>query len=405
MEPELAVALPATGAIFTAALRPRPRAALIAGGVLGAAGLVAIVLSAPGIASDQFGLGLSISPLSRALLLAAAASLALVVTFAPQGAERTLLLTWGLAGIAGMAAIAAAPSLDLVILVTLAIALLQAAVGGRRPLAARLRAPALAVALLGAGLVFARIDGAPILAKFAAVGLVAGLAAAVGVLPYIHEFDPDEVTAASPIAWIAFVGPILALEIVTRARDLIPSAAAAFGAMLIGLGLLNILWGSLASWFSEKGASAWHFSFMADWGLVMCAFGVQVADGQAAAVLVMYGILLSRLPLYLWSRQSLRERIQTDRPINLLAAAMLAGSAPFAGFAARVLLLRGATELYWPLALVIAIGLLLWLPPSLRLGRSLGLPRGRQAAGTAIALALSVAIGVYPQPLLSLAGL
>jgi len=405
VEPELAVALPATGAIFTAALRPRPRAALIAGGVLGAAGLVAIVLSAPGIASDQFGLGLSISPLSRALLLAAAASLALVVTFAPQRAERTLLLTWGLAGIAGMAAIAAAPSLDLVILVTLAIALLQAAVGGRRPLAARLRAPALAVALLGAGLVFARIDGAPILAKFAAVGLVAGLAAAVGVLPYIHEFDPDEVTAASPIAWIAFVGPILALEIVTRTRDLIPSAAAAFGAMLIGLGLLNILWGSLASWFSEKGASAWHFSFMADWGLVMCAFGVPVADGQAAAVLVMYGILLSRLPLYLWSRQSLRERIQTDRPINLLAAAMLAGSAPFAGFAARVLLLRGATELYWPLALVIAIGLLLWLPPSLRLGRSLGLPRGRQAAGTAIALALSVAIGVYPQPILSLAGL
>jgi len=294
---------------------------------------------------------------------------------------------------------------DLVILVTLAIALLQAAVAGRRPLAARLRAPALAVALLGVGLVFARIDGAPILAKLAAVGLVAGLAAAVGILPYIHEFDPDEVTAASPIAWIAFVGPILALEVVTRARDLIPSAAAAFGAMLIGLGLLNILWGSLASWFSEKGASAWHFSFMADWGLVMCAFGVPVSDGQAAALLVMYGILLSRLPLYLWSRQSLRERIQTDRPINLLAAAMLAGSAPFAGFAARVLLLRGATQLYWPLALVIGIGLLLWLPPSLRLGRSLGLPKGRQAVGAGIALALSVAIGLYPQPILSLAGL
>ncbi len=372
MEPELAVAPPATAALFTA---------------------------------DQLGLGLAISPLSRTLLLAAAASLALVVVFAPQRAERAVLLTWGLAGIAGMAAIAAVPSLDLVILVTLAIALLQAAVAGRRPLAARLRAPVLAVALLGAGLVFARIDGAPILAKFAAVGLVAGLAAAVGILPYIHEFDADEVTAASPIAWIAFVGPILALEIVTRARDLIPSAAAAFGAMLVGLGLLNILWGSLASWFSEKGASAWHYSFMADWGLVMCAFGVQVADGQAAAVLMMYGILLSRLPLYLWSRQSLRERIQTDRPVNLLAAAMLAGSAPFAGFAARVLLLRGATQLYWPLALVIGIGLLLWLPPSLRLGRSLGLPKGRQAVGAGIALALSVAIGLYPQPILSLAGL
>jgi hypothetical protein len=405
VESELAVALPATGALVTAALRPRPRAALIAGGVLGAAGLAAIALSVPGVSSDQLGLGLSISPMSRAVLLAAAASLALVVAFPPQRTDRAVLLTWGLAGIAGMAAIAAAPSLDLVILVTLAIALLQAAVTGQRSLATRLRAPALAVALLGVGLVFARIDGAPILAKFAAVGLVAGLAAAVGTLPYIHEFDPDEVTAASPIVWIAFVGPILGLEIVIRARDLIPSAAAAFGAMLVGLGLLNILWGSLASWFSEKGTSAWHYSFMADWGLVMCAFGVQVADGQAAAVLVLYGILLSRLPLYLWSRQSLREKVQTDRPINLLAAAMLAGSAPFAGFAARVLLLRGATQLYWPLALVIAVGLLLWLPPSLRLGRSLGLPKGRQAVGAGIALALSVAIGLYPQPILSLAGL
>src|SRR5712691_5991348 len=405
MEPELAIALPAVGAVLIAILHPRPRAALVAGALLGAAGIGAVFLVAPGLTSNRLGVSLAISAMSRALLLVAAASLALIVAFPPPRGDRALLLAWGLAGIAGMAAIAAAPSLDLVILVALAIALLQAAVAGRRPLAARLRAPALAVALLGAGLVFARIDGAPILAKLAAVGLVAGLAAAVGILPYIHEFDPDEVTAASPIAWIAFVGPILALEIVTRARDLIPSAAAAFGAMLIGLGLLNILWGSLASWFSEKGASAWHFSFMADWGLVMCAFGVPVADGQAAALLVMYGILLSRLPLYLWSRQSLRERIQTDRPINLLAAAMLAGSAPFAGFAARVLLLRGATQLYWPLALVIAIGLLLWLPPSLRLGRSLGLPRGRQAAGTAIAIALSVAIGLYPQPILSLAGL
>jgi hypothetical protein len=405
VEPELAVALPAIGALVTAALRPRPLAALIAGGVLGAAGLAAIALSGSGVSSDQLGLGLSISPMSRAVLLAAAASLALVVTFPPLQADRAVLLTWGLAGIAGMAAIAATPSLDLVILVTLAIALLQAAVAGERSLATRLRAPVLAVALLGAGLVFARIDGPPILAKFAAVGLAAGLAAAVGMLPYIHEFDPDEPTAASPIVWIAFVGPILGLEIVIRARDLIPSAAAAFGAMLVGLGLLNILWGSLASWFSEKGTSAWHYSFMADWGLVMCAFGVQVADGQAAAVLVLYGILLSRLPLYLWSRQSLREKVQTDRPINLLAAAMLAGSAPFAGFAARVLLLRGATQLYWPLALVIAAGLLLWLPPSLRLGRSLGLPKGRQAVGAGIALALSVAIGLYPQPILSLAGL
>ena len=70
-----------------------------------------------------------------------------------------------------------------------------------------------------------------------------------------------------------------------------------------------------------------------------------------------------------------------------------------------MLLLRGATEIYWPLALVIGLGLLLWLPPSLRLGRSLGLPRGRQAWGVGIALAANAVIGLYPQPFLSLAGL
>ena len=405
MEPELAVALPAAGAILMGVFRARPRLTLLVGSIAGAGGLAAIAVAAPGVASDQLGVTLAISAMSRAVLIAVGAALALVVAFAPSGADRAVLMTWGLAAFAGTAAIAVAPSVDLVILLTLGIALLHGVLAGRRSVAARLRAPALAVALLGAGLLFARAEGPPLLARFAAVGLAAGLVAVLGLLPYIHEFDPEEVTAASPIAWLAFLGPILGVVIVMRARELVPSAAAVFGAMLIGLGLLNVLWGSLASWLTETGTSAWHYSFMADWGLVLCAFGIQVGDGQAAAVLILYGLLLSRLPLYMWSRRSIRESVQTDKPINLLAAAMLAGSAPFAGFAARILLLRGATQLYWPLALVIGAGLLLWLPPSLRLGRSLGAPRGRQAVGIGIALAIGAAIGLYPQPILTLAGL
>jgi hypothetical protein len=35
----------------------------------------------------------------------------------------------------------------------------------------------------------------------------------------------------------------------------------------------------------------------------------------------------------------------------------------------------------------------------------MGVPRGRQAVGVAIVLALNVLLGVYPQPLLTLAGL
>ena len=44
--------------------------------------------------------------------------------------------------------------------------------------------------------------------------------------------------------------------------------------------------------------------------------------------------------------------------------------------------------------------MLLWLPGSLRLGRSLGLPKGRQAVGVALVLAVNVAVGLYPLPLL-----
>jgi hypothetical protein len=405
MQPELAVALPAAGAAGVAALRARPRAAFAAGASLGLLGLLAIIFTAPGQVSDQLGITLALSSGSRTLLIAAATAVALVVALAPVSVERSTVLTWGLGGLAGMTAIAAAPSLDLVLLVVLALAVLQAAGAGRRSFAARMRVPVLAVGLLAMAIAFARVDGPPILARFAAVALVAGMGTALGTLPFIHEFDPDERTASSPIPWLAFLGPVLALAVVSRAHELVPSAGAAFGAMLIGLGLLNMLWGTIASWRTENGAAAWHYSFMADWGLVLCGLGLAVNDGQRAALLVLFSIVLSRLPLYIWSRQALREKTPNDRPFNLLAAAMLAGAAPFAGFAARVLLLRGATQLYWPLALVIGVGLLLWLPASLRLGRSLGMPRGRQALGVAIALAVNVAVGLYPQPILSLAGL
>jgi hypothetical protein len=340
------------------------------------------------------------------LLAAAAATLVLAVAFAPARVQRASLMTWGLAGWIGMVAIALAPSLDLVLLIVLVLAVLQARLASHRDFATRVRGPVLAVALLALGLAFERVDGPVILERFGAVGIVAGLVTAIGLFPYIHEFDPEESVVASPIPWIAFIGPLLAITVMSWAKQVVGAAAGdAFGAMLIALGLLNVAWGSLASWRTENDAAAWRYSFMADWGLALCGFGMAIADGMAAALVLLLSIVLGRLPLYLWSRQALREKRPADRPINLLVAAVLAGSAPFAGFAARVLLLRGATQLYWPLALVLALAMLLWLPGSLRLGRSMGMPRGRQAVGVAIVLALNVLLGVYPQPLLRLAGL
>jgi len=345
-------------------------------------------------------------PESAEVVLFAAFALAFALVFAPAAAPRRALLFRGGAGLAGTIAIAAVPTFELVLLTLLTLGVLNAAVDGKQQLAVRLRAPVLAVAVFAMGLVLARAAGPEVLDRFAAVGLVAGVAAGIGLLPYLHPFDPEDAVTGSPVAWMAFIGPALAVVVVAGTRGLLPAeAGGVFGAMLIGVGLLNVAWGGVAAWLTENTVAAWRYSFTADWGLAMCGFGLTVVDGRRAALLVLFSIVLCRLPLYLASPQSLRARTATERPVNLVVAAALAGSAPFAGFAARVLLLRGATQVFWPLGLVLAVGMLLWLPGSLRLGRSLGVPRGRQALGVALVLALNVAVGLYPLPLLEAARL
>ena len=345
-------------------------------------------------------------PESAEVVLFAALVLAFAILFAPTPAPRRSLVLRGGAGLAGTIAIAAVPTFELALLVLLGLGVLNASAAGRRSFAIRLRAPVLAVAVIALALVLARATGPEVLGRFAAVGLIAGVAAGVGLLPYLHPFEPDDAVTASPIAWMAFIGPALAVVVVAGTRGVIPpEAGGVFGAMLIGVGLLNVAWGGVAAWLTESTLAAWRYSFIADWGLALCGFGLTVVDGRRAALLVLFSIVLCRLPLYLASPPSPRARTVTERPVNLVVAAALAGSAPFAGFAARVLLLRGATQLYWPLGLVLAVGMLLWLPGSLRLGRSLGLPRGRQALGVAVVLALNVAVGLYPLPLLEAARL
>jgi hypothetical protein len=340
------------------------------------------------------------------LVVLTAAALAFAVVFTPPFASRRSLLLRGGTGLAGTVAIAAMPTLDLAVFVLLLLGALHATIGGARPFAVRLRPPVVAAAMLALGLVFTRVAGPDLLGRFGAVGLVAGLAAGLGVLPYLHPIDPDEPLTASPVAWLGFLGPVLAAVVVARSQGLIsPDAAGAFGGMLIGLGVLNMAWGAVASWATENEVAAWRYSFVADWGLALCGFGLTVADGQRAALLVLFSLLVGRLPLYLASRQAIRDKSATRRPINLVVAAALSGSAPFVGFAARILLLRAATQLFWPLALVLALVMLAWLPGSLRLGRSLAMPRGRQALGVAIVLTVNVAAGLYPLPLLAAARL
>lgn len=345
-------------------------------------------------------------PEATELIAIAAVALVFAVAFTPLPGTRRPILIRGAGGLVATAAIAAVPTLDVAVLVLLALGVLHATVSGTRSFATRLRPPLIAVAMLALGLVLVRAQAPDVVARFGAVGLVAGLAAGVGVLPYLHPMESDEALTASPVAWLGFVGPVLATVVVIRAQGLLTvDAGSAFAAMLIGLGILNMAWASVGSWLTVDEIAAWRYSFVADWGLVLCGFGLTVVDGRRGALLMLFSILVGRLPVYLMSRRSIREKTTTRRPINVVVAALLAGSAPFVGFAARILLLRASTQIAWPLAVVLAMVMLLWLPGSLRLGRSLGQPRGRQALGVALILALNVAAGLYPLPLLTAAQL
>jgi len=159
-----------------------------------------------------------VPPEAIEIIAFAAVALVLVLVVAPATASRRTLAVRGSAGLVGTVAIAAAPTFELVLLVLLALGVLQAAVAGNRPFAVRLRAPVLAVAMLALALVLARVEVPDAVGRFAAVGLVAGLAAAIGLLPYIQPFDPEDPVTSSPVAWLAFVGPVLAAVIVAQAQ-------------------------------------------------------------------------------------------------------------------------------------------------------------------------------------------
>ncbi len=403
---ELALGLPALGAVLAAVLRRHGLAAYCAGGLLGAGGIAAVLaLTFPSFQGSS--LGLHLAPQARAMLVATGLGLAVIVVLAPASIDRIGLLAASLAGLSGLAAAAAAPDPAAVGVVIAVLGAGHAALPGLRPFAERMRSPGFAVALLGAGTLLAHSGGPPIQARLAALALVLGLVAAAGLVPFLPRLDRAEPAPASPIAWTGFFGPTLAVVLAGRIQPLLaPEAVPVYGSVLVGLGLLNLAWGTIGAWQVDDDVAAWRYSFLADWGLALVGLGIVVHDGAAAAYLVLLSILLVRLPLYLWSRPVLMGRAERALgPSNLLLGAALAGSAPFAGFSARLLLLRGATQLFWPLALLLGVGMLLWLAHSFRLARSVGRPAGRPAVGVVLALAASVVLGLLPALAIAQAGL
>jgi hypothetical protein len=403
---ELAFGLPALGALMVSLFRRRRSLAVVVGLAFGLAGLVAAGLVVPGRQYGLLGLQATLVAPAQVVLVATFLAAGLAVLLVPPGADRVPMLVSVLAGLSAVAAMAILSDPLLIALLVLVLAGVHAAVPALRSFSDRVRAPAFGALLIALGALLAAGATSSPLLKVAGLALVLGVAATIGVAPYLQTLDPREPAPASPIAWLGFVGPGLAAVLATRLVGLLPAEAAPGYAVLLGLGIFNLGLGAFGAWQSKASADLWRYSFIGEWGLVLVGFGLLNRTAAGGAYLILLSILLLRLPLYLLARPALiqAKAVGTITPLTLLVAAAIFGSAPFAGFPARLLILRGATQVPWPLTVLLVLAMLSWLPQSLRLAQTLGRPTGRVAAGIVILLLLNLALGLYPNLVLNLLG-
>jgi hypothetical protein len=340
------------------------------------------------------------------MVAACAVALVLAIGLAARRTRRWDLLAAGAAVLGGLGVLVAVSDPAAVAALILLLGGLHATRPARRSTAVRLRGPALAAFLLGAGWLFAHSSESS-MQRVGALFIALAIAATAAVVPYLQELVAEEPATSSPLAWTAFFGPALALALPSRVMGGLghPGQLTVFWLSLVGLGLINLAWGVVGAWRTESATEAWRDSFIADWGLALVGLGlsVQHGGGFAAAYLVLLAMVLVRVPLYVWARPVLLGEMEPGRgTLNIVVALALSGAAPFAGFPARLLLLRAATETNLLLAAALLVGMLLYLAHAFRLSRTMGGAGSRSALGMCLVLAISTAMGLAPGVALTL---
>ncbi|HVB77474.1 MAG TPA: hypothetical protein VNI34_06705 [Candidatus Nitrosotalea sp.] len=364
--------------------------------LLGALALGSVLVAGPGIAL--------IRP-ERVLLAAILLSVLLIGLLSGSRRWALALLLPGLAAVVLVALAVAGPGVSWTLLVLLVLVGGQIALEPALALRSNLRGPAIAVLLLSVGELLLRAPNNPGLGRVGALSLALFIPALAGLAPFHRQPDAAAPLLASSLLWTALVAPVVALSLpLLLTSRLNADEASVFSSVLLAVGLMNLVVGTIGAWRASEIDQAWHFSCAADWGLVLVGLALWSPDGRAASFLALLGITAVRLPLWAWSRRPGREEHEPSGGLSLIVGAALAGAAPFAGFSARLILLRASAAVSWPLTVVLILPLLLWPLHSLRLGRSLGRPGGGMRLGVGVVLAVSLALGLLPGLFLGLAG-
>lgn len=397
--------------IAKGSLRPTSQVGVLAAAaVLACAAVLLATVAAP---MRSWSNVLVVPSPAGALTLAALAGILAVAALIPPGLRSGVVWPAALTVI-GLGFVSTAPDLLVTALVVLYLACAQSSLPARFP--GRLRWPSLGAVILVGAVLLSSARGDDVERRLLGLALSLAIPALVGLVPFLQEFDRGETLAGSSLLWMALVGPLVCLVVVVQERMLlVESAGPIHVAVLIAVGLVNVLWGLVGAARSESIDHAWRYSFLADWGLVLVGLGLLSADGLAAALLIWTWMLLGRLPLAIAAtaeapaqKAGVSEKGESDDGWGVAAAVLgmaLLGSAPFAGFPARILLLRAASSLSWPLAAVLAVAYLGWVGHGFRLGRSLDWKDRRTQGAAALALVIGAGLGIFPASLLRVGGL
>ncbi len=344
----------------------------------------------------------------RGLLAAGLLSLALIVISTPiRLGERRVQVRAGLIALGALSGVSLAGDPRYAAILVLLLVGLEAARGGA--IAPRAREQAAGAFLLGIGTLLLDVRQSSVAQNLGVLGVVLGLIAIAGLFPTVRQRTIRAPASEGDMSWLALVSPILVLIVASQVLAALPAPALlVYMSLTIAFGVLNLAWGVVGAWRAKDDLVAWRFLFFADWGLALTGLGSVVPDGAGmqGAFLILLQILLVRLPLHelAQARAALGERPRAGG-LSVVVGAVLCGLPPFAGFAARFYLLRGATEVGWPLTVPLLFGLLLWVLIGLRIGRALGLPRERSAIGLGLVLGIALGLGVVPWLILQTVGL
>jgi NADH-quinone oxidoreductase subunit M len=270
----------------------------------------------------------------------------------------------------------------------------------------------------------------PVAQRWLFLGFFIAFAIKAPLWPF-HTWLPDAATAAQPGAAVLLVGvldKVGTFGMIRYCLELFPSAAHYFTPLIIALAVVGILYGAIVAIGQRDLKRLIAYTSVSHMGLITLGIFVMTSQGQAGATLYMvnHGFATGALFILAGFMMSRRRSsliadyggVQKVAPVlaGLFLIAGLAGLAlpGLSTFVSEFLVLVGTFTRYEAAAILATVGIILaaiyilWMYQRTMTGpvsddvAGMGDLRARELWAVGPLIALIVALGVYPQPVLNI---